>query len=221
MSQRDLLRATAQSRSESTISSSEPRCKYCLFFYPYTIDIRRINYRDYQKIFSAVNQDYSLMAFSLLNNIAIADSVSKKERENINELFEKNGMGERMKKLYRGLDTPVTKKLSASGVDLSGGERQKVAIIRSLYKDSPVLILDEPTSALDPVAETEVYQKFAEMSQKKTTAFISHRIYSTRFCDKIAVFNNGEIVEYGTFNELLEQKGVYYDFFQTQAANYK
>lgn len=185
------------------------------------IDIRRIAYRDYQKIIATVNQDFSLMAFSLLNNIAMTDTATQKEIDTIIELFNKNGMGNRLKKLYRGLDTPVTKRLSASGVDLSGGERQKVAIIRALYKDAPMLILDEPTSALDPIAEAEVYQKFAEMSEKKTTVYISHRIYSTRFCDKIAVFNNGEIVEYGTFDELLEKKGLYYDFFQKQAENYK
>lgn len=185
------------------------------------IDIKRINYRDYQTIFATVYQDYSLMAFSLLNNIAISDEVSEEEKSTIVNLIEKNGMDKRMKKLYRGLDTPISKKLSASGVDLSGGERQKIAIIRALYKDSPILILDEPTSALDPVAESEVYQKFADMSQRKTTVFISHRIYSTRFCDKIAVFNSGEIVEYGTFDELLDKKGLYYEFFQKQAENYK
>lgn len=185
------------------------------------IDIRRIDYRDYQKILATVNQDFSLMAFSLLNNIAVKDEVTKEERDAITELFEKNGMGERLKKLYRSLDTPVTKRLSASGVDLSGGERQKIAIIRALYKDSPVLVLDEPTSALDPVAEAAVYHRFGEMSREKTTIFISNRIYSTRFCDKIAVFNKGEIVEYGTFEELLEQKGLYYDFFEMQAENYK
>ncbi|MDF2539594.1 MAG: putative transporter, partial [Herbinix sp.] len=185
------------------------------------IDIRRINYKDYQKIFSAVNQDFSLLAFSLLNNIAMTDTETQEERDAITELFHKNGMTERLKKLYRGLDTPVTKTLSASGVDISGGERQKVAIIRALYKDSPVLILDEPTSALDPVAEYEIYQKFAEMSEDKLTIFISHRIYSTRFCDKIAVFSKGEIVEYGTFEELQEQKGIYYDFFQKQAEYFK
>lgn len=185
------------------------------------IDIRRIKYSDYQKIFATVNQDFSLMAFSLLSNIAIKDKAIQEEIDIITELFDKNGLGDRLKKWYRGLDTPITKKLSASGVDLSGGERQKIAIIRALYKNSRVLVLDEPTSALDPVAESEVYQKFAEMSEKKTTVFISHRIYSTRFCDKIAVFDNGEIVEYGTFDELLARKGLYYDFFQQQAEKYK
>lgn len=100
-----------------------------------------------------------------------------------------NGIGERMKKMYSGLDTPVTKRPEASGVDFSGGEEQKIAIVRALYKDSPVLILDEPTSALDPVAEHEIYQKYAEMSEDRTTVYISHRIYRTRFFDKIAVLN--------------------------------
>ena len=185
------------------------------------IDIREINYRDYQKIFSSVNQDFSLLAFSLLENIAKTDTVTQAEKNIITELFRNNGMGERLEKLYRGLDTPITKILAASGVDLSGGERQKVAIIRALYKDSPVLILDEPTAALDPDAEYEIFQKFAEMSEDKLTIYISHRIYSTRFCDKIAVFHKGEIIEYGTFEELLELKGLYHDFFQKQAQYFK
>lgn len=130
-------------------------------------------------------------------------------------------MGERLKKMYRGLDTPVTKLLEPSGIDLSGGEKQKIAIVRALYKNSPVLILDEPTSALDPVAEHEIYQKFREMSDGRTTVYISHRIYSTRFCDKIAVFEKGEMKEYGTFGELMERKGLYYDFYQQQAEYFK
>ena len=181
------------------------------------IDIRRIDYKDYMKIFSTVYQDFSLLAFSILENITNQEDVTGKERERIARMLQDNGMGERMGKMYRGLDTPVTKRLEASGVDLSGGEEQKVAIVRALYKDSPVLILDEPTSALDPVAEHEIYRKFAEMSEGKTTVYISHRIYSTRFCDKIAVFEKGEMKEYGTFDELMGQKGLYYDFYQQQA----
>lgn len=181
------------------------------------INIRDIDYNDYQKIFSTVNQDFSLLAFSLLENVAITDSVTLGERKIITELLKNNGLNDRIKKLYRGIDTPVTKTLSASGIDLSGGERQKVAIVRALYKKSPVLILDEPTAALDPVAEYETYKKFAEMSDGKTTVLISHRIYSTRFCDKIAVFDKGRIVEYGTFDDLIDKKGLYYDFFHKQA----
>ena len=185
------------------------------------IDIRNIDYKEYQKIISSVNQDFSLLAFSLLENIAITDTVTPEKKEKILKLLNENGLGERLKKLYRGLDTPVTKALSASGVDLSGGERQKIAVVRALYKDASVLILDEPTSALDPVAEHVIFQKFADMSEGKTTVLISHRIYSTRFCDKIAVFDKGEIKEYGTFDELMEQKGLYYNFFEQQAEYFK
>lgn len=185
------------------------------------IDIRNIDYRDYMKIFSTVNQDFTLLAFSILENISGHENATEKEKETITRLLQENGLGERMKRMYRGLETSVTKKLEPSGVDLSGGEEQKIAIVRALYKDSPVLILDEPTSALDPVAEHEIYQKFAEMSEGRTTVYISHRIYSTRFCDKIAVFEKGEMKEYGTFGELMEQKGLYYDFYQQQAEYFK
>lgn len=185
------------------------------------IDIRNIDYKEYQKIISSVNQDFSLFAFSLLENIAITEEAAPEERKKITELLNENGLGERLEKMYRGLDTPVTKKLFASGVDLSGGESQKIAVVRALYKNAPLLILDEPTSALDPAAEHEIFQKFAEMSEGKTTVLVSHRIYSTRFCDRIAVFDKGEIVEYGTFEELMERKGLYYDFFEKQAEYFK
>lgn len=185
------------------------------------IDIRKIKYRDYLKIFSTVNQDFFLLPFSFLENIAKKESVTKAEEEAMIELCNNNGMGERLKKMYKGLNTPVTKTLFASGVDLSGGERQKTAIIRALYKDSPVLIFDEPTAALDPAAEYEIYRKFTQMSDGKLTVYISHRIYSTRCCDKIAVFEKGEIKEYGTHEELMELKGLYYDFYERQAEYFK
>ena len=156
-----------------------------------------------------------------MENIAITEDTTLEDKQKIRKLLNENGLGERLNKMYRGLDTPITKTLSASGVDLSGGERQKIAVVRALYKGAPILILDEPTSALDPIAEHETYQKFAEMSEGKTTVLISHRIYSTRFCDKIAVFDKGEIKEYGTFDELMKQKGLYFDFFQQQAEYFK
>lgn len=181
------------------------------------IDIRQINYRDYLKIFSNVNQDFFLLPLSFLDNIAIKEDISEEEKKAITELFDKNCMSERLKKMHKGLNTPITKALYASGVDLSGGERQKVAIIRALYKDSPVLILDEPTAALDPVAEHEIYRKFAQISDGKLTVYISHRIYSSRFCDKIAVFEKGEIREYGSYDELMALKGLYFEFYNMQA----
>lgn len=185
------------------------------------IDIRNIEYKEYLKLISSVNQDFTLLPFSLVENIAITEAAGPEERTRITELLNENGLSERLKKMYRGLDTPVTKTLFASGVDLSGGESQKIAVVRALYKSAPILILDEPTSALDPVAEHEIFQKFAQMSEGKTTVLVSHRIYSTRFCDSIAVFDKGELVEYGTFDELMEQKGLYYSFFEKQAEYFK
>ena len=185
------------------------------------VDIRDIEYSDYLKIFATVNQDFALLPFSLLENIAGREIITPEEKTTIEQLFKDNGLGTRLDKLYKGLDTPVTKVLSAAGVDFSGGEMQKIAIIRALFKNSPVLILDEPTSALDPMAEYEIYQKFSEMSDGKLTIYISHRISSTRFCDKIAVFDKGEIVEFGTFDELMSLKGLYFDFFEKQAEYFK
>lgn len=185
------------------------------------VDIRDIEYSDYLKIFATVNQDFALLPFSLLENIVGREIITSEEKTTIEQLFKDNGLGTRLDKLYKGLDTPVTKVLSAAGVDFSGGEMQKIAIIRALFKNSPVLILDEPTSALDPMAEYEIYQKFSEMSDGKLTIYISHRISSTRFCDKIAVFDKGEIVEFGTFDELMSLKGLYFDFFEKQAEYFK
>ncbi len=185
------------------------------------INIQKINYRDYLKIFSAVNQDFFLFPFTILENVAGKSEVTDEEKEKLMELCSSVGMEERIGRMYRGLDTPVTKELFAAGIDLSGGERQKIAILRSLYKDSPVLILDEPTAALDPIAECEIYRNFADISDGKLTVYISHRINSTRFCDKIAVFDHGQIKEYGTFEELMKLNGLYYTFFETQAEMYK
>lgn len=185
------------------------------------IDIRKINYREYLKIFSTVNQDFFLFPFSILENIQPCSIVSEQEKEKVMDLCRRYGLEERINRMYKGLDTPITKELFAAGVDLSGGERQKIAILRALYKDSAVLVLDEPTAALDPVAEYEIYRKFAEISEGKLTVYISHRINSTRFCDKIAVFEKGEIIEYGTFEELMALRGLYYSFFKTQAELYK
>lgn len=185
------------------------------------INIQRINYQEYLKMFSTVNQDFFLFPFSILENIQFDGEASGQEREKVMELCREYGIEERINRMYRGLDTPITKELFAAGVDLSGGERQKIAILRALNKNAPVLVLDEPTAALDPVAECEIYRKFAEISDGKLTVYISHRINSTRFCDKIAVFEKGEIAEYGTFDELMERKGLYYNFFETQAELYK
>ncbi len=181
------------------------------------VDIRKIKYSDYLKLFSTVNQDYSLLAFSLFENISGKNSPNDEEKKRILDLLKANGMGDKLEKMYRGGETPVSKLLEPSGIDFSGGERQNIAISRALYKKAPIILMDEPTSSLDPMAEQRVYQKFAQMSNDSTAVFISHRIYSTRFCDVVAVIEKGEIMEYGTFDELIAQRGVFYGLYKQQA----
>ena len=181
------------------------------------IDIREIDYDSYMKLFSTVYQDFTLFPYTISENIVLKKDVDQECRKRVMELFEQNGLCDRLKGMPLGLDTPITKQLDNRGEDLSGGEKQRIAIIRALYKDSPVLILDEPTAALDPLAEYKIYHQFDQMTDKKTAVYISHRIASTRFCDRIVVFSKGSIAELGTFNELMEKEGIYYNFYNKQA----
>lgn len=180
-------------------------------------DIKEIKYEDYMKLFSTVFQDFQIFAFSLLENIIFEKNISDKERKEIKDLIDENGLGGRLKSLKKGMDTYITKDFDPEGEDLSGGEKQKLAIIRSLYKNAPIIVLDEPTAALDPNAEYEIYKKFADMIFNKTAVYISHRIASTRFCDRITVFENGQITECGTFEELLSNRRKYFDMYNKQA----
>jgi ABC-type multidrug transport system fused ATPase/permease subunit len=132
----------------------------------------------------------------------------------------KAGLLEKIESLDKGLDTYLYKLYEEDGVELSGGESQKLAIARALYKDAPVIILDEPTAALDPRAEYEIYTRFFDMVKDKTSVFITHRLSSTRFCDRIIVLKNGEIVETGSHEELLSRKGYYAELFNMQAQFY-
>ena len=181
-------------------------------------NIRKYDYRQYLDIFSVVFQDYNLLAVPLGNNVASAaawDSV-KTER-----LLYEVGFGERYEELPQKLETPLYKNFDEDGVNISGGEAQKIALARALYKDAPFIILDEPTAALDPVAEAEIYSKFNEIVGDKTAIYISHRLSSCRFCDKIAVFDKGEIVQVGTHEELLaDETGKYFELWNAQAQYY-
>lgn len=181
-------------------------------------NIRKYNYRQYLDIFSVVFQDYNLLAVPLGNNVASAavwDGI-KAER-----LLYEVGFGERYEEMPQKLETPLYKYFDENGVNISGGEAQKIALARALYKDAPFIILDEPTAALDPIAEAEIYSKFNEIVGDKTAIYISHRLSSCRFCDKIAVFDKGEIVQIGTHEELLvDEKGKYYELWQAQAQYY-
>lgn len=131
------------------------------------------------------------------------------------------GFGDRLKTMEKGLDTVVYKDLSDEGIEVSGGEAQKIAIARALYKDAPFLILDEPTAALDPIAEAEIYSKLDKIAGDKTAIYISHRLSSCKFCDEIAVFHDGKVIQQGTHAELAaEENGKYYELWNAQAQYY-
>ena len=181
-------------------------------------NIRKYDYRQYLDIFSVVFQDYHLLAMPLGNNVASAASWDTQKAE---RLLEEVGFGERYAEMSKKLETPLYKNFDEDGVNISGGEAQKIALARALYKDAPFIILDEPTAALDPIAEAEIYARFDEIVGDKTAIYISHRLSSCRFCDKIAVFHEGEIVQVGTHEELLQdEKGKYYELWNAQAQYY-
>lgn len=181
-------------------------------------NIRKYDYRQYLDIFSVVFQDFSLLAVPLGNNVASAEVWNTEKAE---QLLDEVGFGKRYSEMPKKLDTPLYKNFDEDGVNISGGEAQKIALARALYKDAPFIILDEPTAALDPLAEAEIYQKFDEIVGDKTAIYISHRLSSCRFCDKIAVFHQGEIVQLGTHEELLaDPAGQYYKLWNAQAQYY-
>ena len=181
------------------------------------VDIREIDQESYRNLFSVVHQDFLMLPFSIRENIVFHAQADESQEQKIMNLLAECGLKERVDHMYQGIDTPISKEIDARGVDLSGGEVQKIAIVRALYKDAPIVVLDEPTSALDPVAESEIYQQFDKMTEQKTAVYISHRMISTRFCDRIIVLNHGEIAEEGTFDELNQKQGLYYKFYQIQA----
>ncbi|WP_053943044.1 ABC transporter ATP-binding protein [Kallipyga gabonensis] len=182
------------------------------------VDIRDYRYDDYMDFFAVVFQDFQLLDQPLGNNVA---GRSGYDRGEVRDALVEAGFGEKLSQMERGLDTMLYKKLSEEGVDLSGGEAQKVAIARAIYKDAPFIILDEPTAALDPIAEAEIYSKFDQVAQEKTTIFISHRLSSCKFCDEIAVFDEGRIIQQGSHEDLLAGgKGKYHDLWTAQAQYY-
>lgn len=181
------------------------------------IDIRKYNYRDYMSIFSVVFQDFQLLSQPLGANVA---GSSQYDRERVTRALVDAGFGERLKKM--GLDTYLYRDFAEDGIDVSGGEAQKIAIARALYKDAPFIILDEPTAALDPIAEAEIYSKFNDIAGDKTAVYISHRLSSCKFCDEIAVFQDGRIVQQGTHEALLAQEdGQYARLWNAQAQYYQ
>lgn len=182
------------------------------------VEIRKYDYDEYIALFSVVFQDFKLFSFTLGQNVAAG---VKYDRARARECLIKAGMGERLEEMPRGLDTCLYRDFGENGVEISGGEAQKTALARALYKDAPFMILDEPTAALDPVAEYEVYSKFNEIAGDRTAVYISHRLASCRFCDTVAVFDKGHLVQKGSHDELvLEEDGMYYQLWHAQAQYY-
>jgi ATP-binding cassette subfamily B protein/ATP-binding cassette subfamily C protein len=181
------------------------------------IDIKEYSPEEYRRIISVVFQDFKLLAYTIRENITLDQSP---EENRIISNLEKAGFGEDLSKLENSIDTIIYKGFDKDGVELSGGQAQKIAIARALYRDAPIVILDEPTAALDPISEFEVFNSFNQLIYGKTAIYISHRLSSTRFSDKIAVFHNGTITEYGTHSNLLLNNSLYAQMFQTQAKYY-
>ncbi len=183
-------------------------------------DCETMEREDLFRYFSAVFQNVEEYPFTVEENVSMRRSEDTDD-ERVSECLERCGLMDKIEKLENGRKTQVLKVLEEDGVDFSGGEKQKLALARALYKDAPVLILDEPTSALDPLAEERLYRNFNDWIGDKTGIFISHRLSSTRFCQKVALFEDSHLVEYGSHDELMKKKGKYYDLYETQAELYR
>lgn len=182
------------------------------------IDIRKYRYDDYINIFSVVFQDFKLLSLSLGQNVA---GKAVYEKKKVMDSLEYADFLTRMDSMPNGLDTYLYKDLDEAGVEVSGGEAQKIAIARALYKNAPFIILDEPTATLDPIVEAEIYSRFNNIASDRTAVYISHRLSSCKFCDEIAVFHDGALIQQGTHEALVsDENGKYYELWHSQAQYY-
>lgn len=185
------------------------------------VNIKEYDYKQYMSVFAPVFQDFKLFSFSVKENLLLTDEADEKDEETVTEIMKQVGIYDKFSTLKNGTDSILYKYFDDEGIEPSGGEQQKLAIARALYKNAPIVILDEPTAALDPIAEYEIYCQFEEMVKGKTAIYISHRLSSCQFCDNIAVFSDGEVAEYGTHDELVNKKdGIYAEMFAAQAQYY-
>lgn len=181
------------------------------------IDISTLNYEEYSRLLSVIFQDYNIYSMSVKENIVLNGNANELEIENA---VKKSGLSDKLLTLPHGLNTQLGKDFDENGIEFSGGEAQKLSCARAYYKNTDIIIMDEPTASLDPISEQQLYKRFNEIIGKKTAIYITHRLASVKFCDHIAVLMNGELVEYGTHRELMQQKNVYYDMFSKQSNYY-
>lgn len=182
-------------------------------------DIRKFNRNDYYALFSAVFQEFSVLDVTVKENVA--QCVDGIDETRVWQCIDKAGLTEKIKSLPKGIETHLGRRVFKDGVEFSGGQTQRLMLARALYKNAPILVLDEPTAALDPIAENDIYQKYNEMTHGRTSFFISHRLASTRFCDRIIFVDGGKIAEEGTHEELLKNGGGYAYLFEVQSKYYR
>lgn len=198
----------------------------CGLYYPSEGDIRLnghvitdYNIEEYYSLFSAVFQDIYLLPVTIAE--FVSSSALEIDYERVVEVIKKAGLADKINSLPKGINSRLMKGIFDDSIDMSGGEKQKLMLARALYKDAPIIILDEPTAALDPISENMLYLKYNELTKNKTSVYISHRLASTRFCDRIVYLENGEIVECGSHTELMKFGGKYADMFEKQSHYYK
>lgn len=183
------------------------------------IPVKDIPLNEYYGLLGVVFQDFSLFNFTVRENISMS---TKADEDRLRDAIVKCGLENRVETLPDGVDTYIYKEFDPDGIELSGGEGQKIAIARAVYRGAPIVIFDEPTSALDPIAEYDIYRNFHDLAENRTAIYISHRLSSTRFTDRTAVFANGTIAEYGTHDELMAiDGGIYKEMFAAQAKYYQ
>lgn len=181
-------------------------------------DINEVDHDRYTDMISAVFQDFALLPLSIRDNVGMNFGATD---EQITDAICKSQLSKKLASLKRGLDTEYSREYDEDGAEFSGGEKQKLASARAYCKDTPFVILDEPTAALDPMSEDELYRRFDSIIGTKTAVYITHRLASVKFCDRVAVFEKGRVVEYGTHEELMEKKGLYFEMFEKQSEYYR
>jgi ATP-binding cassette subfamily B protein len=183
------------------------------------VNIKKFKHSEYSRLFSVVFQDYILFPHKLGENVAVS---TEYEKDRVEEALTGAGFGERLETLEKGLDSYIYTDFDDDGIEISGGEAQKIAIARAVYKEAPFILMDEPTASLDPIAEYEIYSNLDNIIGSKTAIYISHRLSSCRFCEKIAVFDKGQLIQTGSHSELIkDENGKYYEMWTAQSQYYQ